>query len=40
MKGGKPLWLYIVGQTFNVVLTFVVVWLLLSGILFSVPALN
>jgi len=37
MQGGKVLWLYIVGQTFNIILTFAVVWLLLSGTLFPVP---
>lgn len=37
MQGGKVLWLYIVGQTFNIILTFAVVWLLLSGVLFPVP---
>lgn len=37
MQGGKVLWLYIIGQTFNIVLTFAVVWLLLSGTLFPTP---
>lgn len=37
MQGGKVLWLYIVGQTFNIILTFAAVWLLLSGTLFPVP---
>lgn len=36
-QGGKPFVLYIVGQTFNLVLTFLVAWLLLSGRLFPVP---
>ena len=40
MKGGKPLWLYLVGQVFNIVLTFFAVWLLLSGVLFPVPHLS
>ena len=40
MQGGKPLWLYLVGQTFNIVLTFFAVWLLLSGVLFPVPHLS
>ena len=40
MKGGKPLWLYIVGQTFNIVLTFAAVWFLLSGAIFPVPVLD
>ena len=37
MQGGKVLWLYIVGQTFNIILTFAVVWLLLSGKIFPLP---
>lgn len=37
MQGGKVLWLYIVGQTFNIILTFAVVWLLLSGKIFPTP---
>lgn len=37
MQGGKVMWLYIVGQTFNIVLTFAVVWLLLSGKIFPQP---
>ncbi|MCR4824331.1 MAG: YeiH family protein [Bacteroidales bacterium] len=40
MKGGKPLWLYLVGQTFNILLTFFAVWLLLSGVLFPIPHLS
>ncbi|MBO4263959.1 MAG: putative sulfate exporter family transporter, partial [Bacteroidales bacterium] len=40
MQGGKPLWLYLVGQTFNIALTFAMVWLLLSGVLFPVPSLG
>lgn len=40
MQGGKTLWLYIVGQVFNIALTFFAVWLLLSGVLFPIPALN
>ena len=40
MQGGKVLWLYIVGQTFNIVLTFVAVWLLLSGVIFPIPVLD
>ena len=34
-----PLTLYIVGQLFNIVLTFAVVWLLLSGRFFPLPNL-
>ncbi len=37
MQGGKVLWLYVVGQTFNIILTFAVVWLLLSGKIFPQP---
>ncbi len=37
MQGGKVLWLYVVGQTFNILLTFAVVWLLLSGKVFPLP---
>jgi len=40
MQGGKVLWLYLVGQTFNVVLTFLAVWLLLSGTFFPIPGLD
>ena len=40
LQGGKVLWLYIVGQVFNIVLTFVVVWLLLSGVIFDIPVLE
>ena len=40
MQGGKVLWLYIVGQVFNIVLTLLAVWLLLSGVLFQVPVLD
>ena len=40
MQGGKVLWLYIVGQVFNIALTFFAVWLLLSGVLFPIPHLG
>ena len=40
MQGGKVLWLYIIGQTFNILLTFFAVWLLLSGKFFPVPTLS
>ena len=40
MQGGKVLWLYIIGQSFNIVLTFFAVWLLLSGVLFPIPVLD
>lgn len=38
-QGGKPFVLYIVGQLFNLILTFFVAWLLLSGIIFPVPVI-
>ena len=38
-QGGKPLALYIVGQLFNIVLTFLAVYLLLSGKFFPLPTL-
>ena len=37
MQGGKVLWLYIIGQTFNILLTLAAVWVLLSGAFFKVP---
>jgi uncharacterized membrane protein YadS len=40
LHGGKVLWLYIVGQLFNIILTFLAVWLLLSGVIFEVPVLE
>ena len=40
MQGGKVLWLYIVGQLFNIALTFLAVWFLLSGVVFKVPVLD
>ena len=40
MQGGKVLWLYIIGQTFNIALTFFAVWFLLSGVVFDVPVLD
>ena len=40
MQGGKVLWLYIVGQTFNILLTLLAVWFLLSGAVFEVPQLD
>lgn len=38
-QGGKPLTLYIVGQLFNIVLTFLAVYILLSGKFFPLPTL-
>lgn len=40
MQGGKTLWLYIVGQCFNIALTAFAVWVLLSGKFFPVPQLS
>ena len=40
LHGGKPLVLYIVGQLFNIILTFIVVWIALSGKFFPIPVLN
>ena len=40
MHGGKVLWLYIVGQLMNIALTFLAVWLLLSGVIFEIPVLD
>jgi uncharacterized integral membrane protein (TIGR00698 family) len=37
MGSGKPLLLYLVGQTFNVLLTLLVVWIVFSGLIFSRP---
>jgi thiamine transporter ThiT len=36
-KKGKPLNLYWVGQTFNILLTLLFVWLMLGGVIFPVP---
>lgn len=40
MQGGKVLWLYIVGQLFNIALTLFAVWFLLSGVVFNIPSLD
>jgi len=40
MQGGKVLWLYIIGQVFNILLTLFAVWLLLSGKFFPIPTLS
>ncbi len=37
MHRGKVLWLYIIGQLFNVLLTLLAVWVLLSGKFFPIP---
>ncbi|MCQ2070686.1 MAG: YeiH family protein, partial [archaeon] len=39
LSGGAPLKLYVCGQAFNIVLTFAVVWFLLSGTFFPIPEL-
>ena len=39
MAGGKPMTLYVVGQLFNLVLTYFVAWLLLSGVLLPIPVI-
>ena len=35
VAGGKPIWLYIIGQSFNLVLTFIAAYLAFGGILFA-----
>lgn len=40
VQGGKPFQLYIVGQVFNLILTFVVAWALLCGRFFPVPVIG
>ena len=40
MQGGKVLWLYVVGQVFNIALTLFAVWFLLSGVVFDIPVLD
>jgi len=37
MQGGKPLTLYVVGQTFNIILTLFIAWVMLSGIFLPIP---
>lgn len=39
LAGGRPLALYVIGQSFNIVLTLLVVWLVFSGVLLPRPAL-
>lgn len=38
-QGGKPLILYVVGQLFNIVITFIAVYVLLSGKFFPLPSI-
>ena len=40
MQGGKVLWLYVVGQVFNIALTALMVWFVLSGTFFPIPVLD
>lgn len=40
VQGGKPFILYIIGQLFNIILTYVIAWALLCGRFFPVPVLN
>lgn len=40
MQGGKVLWLYVIGQAFNIALTLFAVWFLLSGTIFPIPVLD
>ena len=37
LVGGKPIWLYITGQSFNVLLAFLAAYLAFGGILFDRP---
>jgi uncharacterized membrane protein YadS len=37
MAGGKPIWLYIVGQTLNLVFTLIAAYLAFGGLLFAKP---
>ena len=37
MVGGKPIWLYIIGQSFNLILTLIAAYLAFGGILFQRP---
>jgi uncharacterized membrane protein YadS len=40
LVGGKPIWLYITGQTFNIVLTLLAAYFAFGGILFDQPVLE
>lgn len=40
MAGGKPMILYVVGQSFNLILTLLVAWVALSGNFFPIPDLS
>lgn len=40
IEGGKPIALYIIGQLFNIALTYFAVWVLLSGRFFPIPSIQ
>ncbi len=40
MEGGKPMTLYLVGQTFSLILSLALCWLLLSGVVIPAPDLT
>lgn len=40
MEGGKPMTLYLVGQAFSLVLSLLMCWIILSGVIFPVPDLT
>ena len=40
LVGGKPIWLYLTGQTFNIMLTLMAAYLAFGGILFDQPVLG
>ena len=37
LVGGKPIILYVVGQSFNILLTLLMAWLAFGGVLFTIP---
>ena len=37
MEGGKPMLLYVVGQSFNIILTLLMAWLAFGGLIFALP---
>jgi len=40
LSGGKPVWLYITGQSVNIILTLIVAWFAFGGTWFDVPVLG
>jgi uncharacterized integral membrane protein (TIGR00698 family) len=38
VRGGSPVVLYVVGQTFNILLTLLVAWVMFSGVFFPLPS--